>query len=98
MRQGGARGMPDTIRITGGSLRAHPQRSGFRTAVSAAIATTISPALARAAPASDGSTVSLLDAYLSAFSLLDRHETAALALTLGILCFPVVPAVLLVRP
>ena len=38
-----------------------------------------------------------LDAYLGAFWQLDRHEIAALALTLGILCFAVVTAVLLVR-
>ena len=103
--------MPDTIRITGGSFWAHPQRSGFRTAViivvTAAITTTISPLLAHAeeaigirrldSAAPDGANVSLLDAYLSAFWQLDRHEIAALTLTLGILCFAVVTAVLLVR-
>jgi PAS domain-containing protein len=36
-------------------------------------------------------------AYLSALMLLDRHEIAALALTLGILAFAVIPAILLVR-
>ena len=41
--------------------------------------------------------LSILDAYLSAFALLDRHEIAALALTLGILCFAVVTAIMLVR-
>jgi signal transduction histidine kinase len=88
--------MPGAIRITGGSLRARPQRGGFRTAVSAAIATALSVPLATAAPA-DSSNVFLLDAYLSAFSQLDRHETIALTLTLGILCFAVVTAVLLMR-
>src|SRR6266581_1178454 len=38
-----------------------------------------------------------VDAYVSAFLLLDRHEVAALALTLGILCFAVITAILLVR-
>src|SRR5262249_60527525 len=33
----------------------------------------------------------------TAFRMLDRHELAALALTLGILCFAVLSAVLLVR-
>jgi len=89
--------MPDVIRVTGGSLRARPQRSGFRTAVSAAIATTISPALANAAPAANALNVSLLDAYLSTLSQLDGHETVALTVTLGVFCFAVVTAILLVR-
>jgi signal transduction histidine kinase len=37
------------------------------------------------------------EAYVLAVSRLDRHEVAALALTLGILCFAVVTAILLVR-
>jgi len=40
---------------------------------------------------------SLLKAYALAFAQLDRHEIAALALTLGVLCFAVVTAILLVR-
>jgi signal transduction histidine kinase len=40
---------------------------------------------------------STLDAYVSAFALLDRQDIAELALTLGILCFAVVTAILLVR-
>src|SRR5215208_326210 len=97
MRQGGARGMPDVIRVTGGSLRARPQHSGIRTAVSAIIATTISPALANAAPAANALNVSLLDAYLSTLSQLDGRETVALTVTLGVFCFAVVTAILLVR-
>ncbi len=98
--------MPDTIRITGGSFWAHPQRGGFRTAAIAvttitivtAITATIGPRLANAAEAvPDGQSASLAYAYLGAFWQLDRHEIAALALTLGILCFAVVTAVLLVR-
>jgi signal transduction histidine kinase len=103
--------MPDTIRITGGSFWAHPQRGGFRTAVviavTAAVTTTIGtlcahaedatgiPRLGSAAP--DGGNVPVLDAYLSAFWQLDNHEIAALTLTLGILCFAVITAVLLLR-
>ena len=41
--------------------------------------------------------VATLGAYVSAISQLDRHEIAALALTLGILCFAVVTAIMLVR-
>ncbi len=40
---------------------------------------------------------SLFEAYVAAFLALDRHELAAMALTLGILCFAVVTAILLVR-
>jgi signal transduction histidine kinase len=90
--------MPDAIRITGGSLRAHPRRGAFRIAaaiVSAAVCIAASPARPDdTAPALPGST---LEAYFAAFLQLDRHELAALALTLGILCFAVVTAILLVR-
>jgi signal transduction histidine kinase len=94
--------MPDTIRTTVESLGAHPQRSGLRAAaaavVRATVLATLSPfeatAAQEAAPAFEGSTV---DAYISALLLLDRHEVAALALTLGILCFAVITAIVLVR-
>ena len=90
--------MPDAIRITGGSLTAHPRRGAFRIApavVTAVVCIAASPACADdTAPALPGST---LDAYIAAFLQLDRHELAALALTLGILCFAVVTAILLVR-
>jgi signal transduction histidine kinase len=90
--------MPDAIRITGGSLTAHPRRGAFRLAaavVAAAVCIAASPARTDdTAPAPPGST---LDAYVAAFLQLDRHELAALALTLGILCFAVVTAILLVR-
>ena len=90
--------MPDAIRITGGSLTAHPRRGAFRIAaavVTAVVCIAASPACADdTAPAPPGST---LDAYIAAFLQLDRHELAALALTLGILCFAVVTAILLVR-
>jgi signal transduction histidine kinase len=88
--------MPDTIRTTVESLGAHPQRSGFRAAAAVILTALLSleSASAQAAPAFEGRTV---DAYISALLLLDRHEVAALALTLGILCFAVVTAILLVR-
>jgi signal transduction histidine kinase len=90
--------MPDAIRITGGSLWAHPRRGAFRIAlalVTAAVGIAAAPARADdTVPALPGST---LDAYIAAFLQLDRHELAALGLTLGILCFAVVTAILLVR-
>ena len=44
-----------------------------------------------------GSTPSLIMAYLNAFAQLDRHEIVQLGITLSILCFAVVVAILLVR-
>jgi signal transduction histidine kinase len=89
--------MPDTIRTTVESLGAHPQRSGFR-AAPAVILTALLPFQATSVQAAGTAFAgSAVDAYISAFLLLDRHEVAALALTLGILCFAVVTAILLVR-
>jgi signal transduction histidine kinase len=85
--------MPDLIRTTVESLGAHPQRGGF-CAAGAAILSILLPAEAAAQTAATAST---FDAYVSALLLLDQHEIAALALTLGILCFAVVTAILLVR-
>ena len=92
--------MPDAIRAVE-SFRAHPQRGGFRAVVAAiatAAGTPLSFATAGAAePSSTPTALSTLDAYLAALLALDRQEIAALALTLGILCFAVVTAILLVR-
>ena len=45
----------------------------------------------------DRASATLVDAYLNAFAQLDSHEIAALALTLGVLLFAVVTAIMLVR-
>src|SRR6476646_5070968 len=55
------------------------------------------PHLAQAAEMTGRSELSTFDAYVSALLALDRHEIAALTLTLGVLCFAVVTAILLVR-
>jgi signal transduction histidine kinase len=89
--------MPEIIRITVEGLGARPQRGGFRSAamsILAAVAPLESALGQDPGAAFEGSTIK---AYISAFLLLDRHEIAALALTLGILCFAVVTAILLVR-
>src|SRR5262245_52699444 len=95
--------MPEAIRITGGSLGAHPQQSGLRVAMRALLglssaASIAVPAVAEEAPLR-GTTVegSVFDAYLTVFAQLDQREIAAIALTLGILCFAVVTAIMLVR-
>jgi signal transduction histidine kinase len=85
--------MPDTIRITNGSVWAHPGRSGCLAAIASGICGMM-PLPARAAESLDVATVG---AYVLVVSQLDRHEVAALALTLGILCFAVVTAIMLVR-
>jgi signal transduction histidine kinase len=99
MRQLGASGMPDTFRTTVESARAHPQGRGFRIFPALFIAV-LSPSGALCAEAAGDPTRlegSAIAAYIYAFLLLDRHELAALALTLGVLCFAVVTAILLVR-
>jgi signal transduction histidine kinase len=74
--------MPDTIRVAGKS---------WKTVVAAALGSTAACPAAQAAPTID------LSAYVVAVSRLDPHEIAALGLTLGILCFAVVTAIMLVR-
>ncbi len=87
--------MPDTIRITGGSIRVHRRRSGYCTAIAAGLCWMMAPLIAarpvRAEAAIDLST------YIFAVAQLERREIAVLALTLGILCFAVVTAIMLVR-
>src|SRR5450631_3797094 len=90
--------MPDTIRSTGGSIWFHRWRSRYCTAIASGLCWLAAPLLA-AVPvrAAEPAEVVTLGAYVSALSQLDRHEIAALALTLGILCFAVVTAIMLVR-
>jgi hypothetical protein len=76
--------------------RAHPRQHRFRAAVGDVLSSLLPFATACAEPANPFA-ISTFDAYVSAFGLLDRQDIAALALTLGILCFAVVTAILLVR-
>src|SRR5262245_6782109 len=97
--QSGQTGMPDEIRTTVEGSEAHPQpeartRASF---VVAAVLSLLPYASASAEPTSGPFAASTLDAYVAAFGLLDRQDIAALALTLSILCFAVVTAILLVR-
>jgi signal transduction histidine kinase len=86
--------MPDTIRITGGSVWAHPGRRGYFTAIASGLCWTMAQSQARAAEPIE---VASVGNYVIAVSQLDPHEVAGLALTLGILCFAVVTAIMLVR-
>ena len=81
--------MPDAIRATGGSAEAHPRRGGFRATVAACFLVA-SPAHA------EPFAVSSVEAQIARFTGFN-HDVAGLALTLGILLFAVVTAVLLVR-
>ena len=88
--------MPDAIRTTAESRGAHPQRSGFRAAISTAFIGLLSETSLAQEGAGPFEGLAIKP-YLTALLLLDRHEIAALALTLGILAFAVVTAILLVR-
>ncbi|MPZ57031.1 MAG: PAS domain-containing protein [Rhizobiales bacterium] len=85
--------MPDALRATCGSIRTQPRRRGFRSGLAAVLP---SAALATRADAA-GFGEPFLDTYLHALLSLGRHETVAIALTLGVLCFAVSAAILLVR-
>jgi signal transduction histidine kinase len=82
--------MPDTVRGTGGSFKAHPRRGGFLV-VAATVFLSATPARAAFF---DFLPIESTIAHLTG---LNQHDIAALALTLGILLFAVVTAVLLVR-
>src|SRR5262249_17265628 len=105
----GQAGMPDSIRIAVESVGAHPQhharaparartRDGALPPAPAVALGALAPCgRAGAARASARYEFPIFDSYIPARPLLDRDEIAALALTLGVLCFAVVPAILFVR-
>ena len=85
----GQAGMPDTIRITGGSVGARPRRGGFRAAVAVLC-------VLRCSRAGRCRRLYRLCQPLTSpwprLAQLGRIEIATLALMLGILCFAVVTA------
>src|SRR5258706_956590 len=101
----GQAGMPDAFGITVEGFGAHPQhkararasparRRGQVRATLLAFSTVLP---GEGAGAAGGREFPGFEAYLSVLPLLDRDDIAALALTLGILCFAVVSAILFVR-
>jgi signal transduction histidine kinase len=80
--------MPERIRTWSERFLAHPLRRGFL-AIPAFIALT--------APAHARNSKTVLAGYAAVFGSLDRYEIVGLALTLGVLCFAVVTAIMLVR-
>ncbi len=102
----GQSGMPDTIRTSGGGHKAHPRRSGFRIAA-VVVLTSILVAIGGTAantqptvpadPEPAGSAPSVIGALLNGFALLDRHEIIGMAITLSVIFFAVMTAIMLVR-
>ncbi|MGE0521872.1 MAG: ATP-binding protein [Variibacter sp.] len=76
----------------GGGLYACPRRCGF-----GALSILVVCGYATSASAQDSGTLSVIGDYIAAFGSLERHEIAALALTLGIIAFAVLTAIMLVR-
>jgi signal transduction histidine kinase len=85
--------MPESLRAMCGSIRTRPQPVGFGRLACGAITVCGSLASTDSAMAQPA----LLARYADALQNLDRHDLVAMALTLGILCFGVITAVLLVR-
>src|SRR5215470_5583417 len=85
--------MPDGIRMRSGGPRAGPRLGGFAAATIAILATVSGGAALAAEPAPR----SLFVALIASFAALERHEIAALALTLGVVWFAVVAAIALLR-
>ena len=79
--------MPETIRTSRGC--AHPWQRGILAAIGVAVAV---PARAEEAPV-----IALREVVVSASRSIDRHEIVTLVLILGVLCFAVVTAIMLLR-
>ena len=86
--------MPESARKTGGSTIAHPRRYGFF-AVTTLLALVTAPAHAELLGQVPG--LHHFDVYINAFAELNRSDVVAMVLTLGVLLFAVVTAIMLVR-
>ena len=89
--------MPGRVRVTGGRHDAHPQRGGFLPIIAASILPPLSLLSSTTPAAAAAPGLSDLDSYVDAFTALTRGEIAAMTLTLGVLLFAVVTAIMLVR-
>jgi signal transduction histidine kinase len=81
--------MPETIRRRCGG-KTHPWLGRFK---ACAVLATVLPGAARA----EGLALRPITDYLDAFAAFDRHEVAALTLTLGVILFAVATAIALLR-
>ena len=93
-RTQGQAGMPDTIRARCGGHRAHPRRHGFAVAAGATILTVTPPAVVFAQELTGFASA---DQLLGRIVTLDWHELSALALSLGVIVFAVMTAIMLLR-
>ena len=84
--------MPEIVRATGGRHSAHPRRCGFCCRHLRDARLPPWALLARDIPG-----LHHLDVYFDAFADLNRSDIVAVALTLGVLLFAVVTAIMLVR-
>jgi signal transduction histidine kinase len=91
--------MPDQFRGDSGGHDACPRHHGFPKALCACAIFCPTPASAATSQTLAGlkSFFTTCATYLAAFGTLQRHEVAALALTLGVIFFAVVTAIALVR-
>ena len=86
--------MPETVRATGGSRDAHPRRGGFVAAAHRDARARLAVRAGRTLP----SLACIISTPISTPSrTLNRSDIVALALTLGVLLFAVVTAIMLVR-
>lgn len=81
--------MPGPNRMTSGGQWAGLRRRGFRTCCFAVLTLVAGKTGAAAQP--------IVPVLLDAFAYMERHEIAGLALTLGVIAFAVITAILLVR-
>src|SRR6476620_4145799 len=83
--------MPEIIRARNERLRSGPRRGGFLAVLAALSLVPTAPAHAAIDPQT------LIDAATSVFSSMSRQEVATLTLTLGLLWFAVISAIVLLR-
>src|SRR5689334_1331447 len=83
--------MPEIIRARNERLRSGPRRGGFLAAIAALSLAPTASAQAALDPQA------IVDAAGSVFFSMSRQEVATLTLTLGLLCFAVLSAIVLVR-
>jgi len=86
--------MPETIRTANERLRSRPWRGGF---LAAFVFATLCIALSTPAQAGAGAAIDVIDDAMRMIAAAGRAQVAGLALTLGLLCFAVLAAVVLVR-
>ena len=86
--------MAEIVRTTGGTHRAQPRRRGLFAILAAA-----APLLGAMTPSAHAELAGLqyFDRYFDTFAELGRNDLAAVALTVGVLAFAVVTAIMLVR-